>query len=71
MNVREMAKGHTKDGTIPTVRLGLDKIKTKEYGTGRSSTYTTRLRLCRTKVVTIREKISVALRVWQDWKVVR
>ena len=66
-----MAKGHTRDGTILTVRLGSDKIKTKRYGTDRSSTYTTRLRLCGTKVVTIRGKISVALRVWQDWKVVR
>ena len=58
-----MAKGHTKDGTIPTVRLGLDKIETKGYGIGRSSTYTTRLRLYRTKVVTIRGKTSVALRI--------
>ena len=58
-----MAKGHTKNGTIPTVRLELDKIRTKGYGTGRSSTYTTRLRLCGTKVVTIREKTSAALRV--------
>ena len=58
-----MAKGHIKDGTIPTVRLGLDKIETKRYGTGRSSTYTTRLRLCETKVVTIRRKTSIALRV--------
>ena len=63
MNEREMAKGHTKDGTVVTVRLGLDKIKTKGYGTGRSSTYTTRLRLYRTKVVTIRGKTSAALRV--------
>ena len=60
-----MAKGHTRDGTILTVRLGLDKIETKEYGTGRSSTYTTRLRLCGTKVVAIRGKTSAALRVWQ------
>ena len=59
-----MAKGHTRDGTVPTVRLGLDKIKTKGYGTGRSSTYTTRPRLCRTKVVTIRRKTSTALRIW-------
>ena len=58
-----MAKGHTEDGTIPTVRLGLDKIKTKRYSIGRSSTYTTMLRLCETKVVSIREKISTALRV--------
>ena len=65
MNEREMAKGHAKDGTVPTVRLGLDEIKTKGYGIGRSSTYTTRLRLCRTKVVTIRGKTSTALRVWQ------
>ena len=66
-----IAKGHAKDGTISTVRLGLDKIETKGYGTGRSSTYTTRLRLCETKVVTIRGKTSAALRVWQGQKVVR
>ena len=63
MNKREMAKEHTRNGTILTVRLGLDKIETKRYGAGRSSTYTTRLRLYRTKVVTIRGKTSVALRV--------
>ena len=66
-----MAKGYTRDGTILTVRLGLDKIETKRYGTGRSSTYTTMLRLCETKVVTIREKTSTALRVWQGQRVVR
>ena len=66
-----MAKGHTRDRTVLTVRLGLDKIETKGYGTGRSSTYTTRLRLCRTKVVTIRRKTSAALRVWQGQMVVR
>ena len=60
-----MAKEHTKDGTILTVRLGLDEIKTKGYSIGRSSTYTTRLRLYRTKVVAIRRKTSTALRVWQ------
>ena len=59
-----MAKGYTGDETIPTVRLGLDKIKTKGYDTDRSSTYTTRPRLCRTKVVTIRGKTSTALRIW-------
>ena len=59
-----MPKGIQEGETVPTVRLGLDKIKTKGYGTGRSSTYTTRLRLCRTKVVTIRGKTSAALRVW-------
>ena len=64
MNEGEMAKGHTRGGTIPTIRLGLDKIKTKRYGIGRSSTYTTRLRLCRIKVVTIRGKTSTALRIW-------
>ena len=58
-----MAKGHTKDETVLTVRLGLDEIETKRYSTDRSSTYTTRLRLCETKVVTIRGKISAALRV--------
>ena len=52
-----MAKGHIKDGTVLTVRLGLDEIKTKRYSTGRSSTYTTRLRLYRTKVVTIRRNV--------------
>ena len=66
-----MAKGYTKDGTTLTVRLGLDEIKTKGYGIGRSSTYTTRLRLCRTKVVTIRGKTSTALRGGQGWMVVR
>ena len=60
-----MAKEHTRDKTILTVRLGLDKIKTKRHGTGRSSTYTTMLRLYRAKVVSIRGKTSVALRVWQ------
>ena len=63
MNVREMAKGHTKDETILTVRLGLDEIKTKGYGIGRSSTYTTKPRLYGTKVVAIRRKTSVAPRV--------
>ena len=58
-----MAKGYTRDGTVPTVRLGLDKIKTERYSTDRSSTYTTMLRLCRTKIVTIRGKTSIALRV--------
>ena len=58
-----MAKGYTRDGTILTVRLELDEIETKRYSTDRSSTYTTRLRLYRTKVVTIRGKTSTALRV--------
>ena len=66
-----MAKEHTRNGTILTVRLGLDKIETKRYSTGRSFTYTTILRLCGTKVVTIRGKTSAALRVWQGQKVVR
>ena len=52
-----------RDGTILTVRLGLDEIKTKGHGTDRSLTYTTMLRLYRTKVVSIREKTSTALRV--------
>ena len=60
-----MSKSTQENRTVSTVRLGLDKIKTKEYGTGRFSTYTTRLRLYETKVVTIREKTSIALRVWQ------
>ena len=59
-----MAKGHTKDGTILTVRLGLDEIKTKGYGIGRSSTYATILRPYRIKKVSIRGKTSIALRVW-------
>ena len=63
MNEGEIAKGHIGDGTILTVRLGLDKIKTKKYDTGRSSTYTTMPRLYRTKVVSIRGKASIALRV--------
>ena len=63
MNEREMTKGYAKDETVLTVRLGLDEIKTKRYGTDRSSTYTTRPRLCGIKIVTIREKTSVALRV--------
>ena len=58
-----MAKEHTKDETILTIRLGLDEIETKGHSTGRSSTYTTRPRLYRTKVMTIREKTSIALRV--------
>ena len=66
-----MAKEHTKDETIPTVRLGLDKIETKRYDTDRSSTYTTRLRLYRTKIVAIRGKTSAALRIWQGQMVVR
>ena len=66
-----MAKGYIKDGTVLTVRLGLDEIKTKGYSIGRSSTYTTRLRLCRTKIVTIRGKTSAALRIWQSQMVVR
>ena len=59
----ENVKGHTRDETVLTVRLGLDKIETKRYNTSNSSTYTTMLRLCRTKVVSIREKTSAALRV--------
>ena len=61
-----MAKGYTRDRTVPTVRLGLDKIETKRYGTGRSFTYTTILRLCGIKVVPIKRKTSTALRVWQS-----
>ena len=58
-----MPKGIQEDGTILTVRLGLDEIETKEYSTGRSSTYTTILKLCRIKIVPIRRKTSVALRI--------
>ena len=56
MKREEIVKGHIRDGTIPTVRLGLDKIKSKGHGTDRSYTYTTMLRLCETKVVSIRGK---------------
>ena len=58
-----MPKGIQEDGTILTVRLGLDEIETKEYGIGRSSTYTTILKLYRIKIVSIRRKSSVVLRV--------
>ena len=58
-----MPKDTQGDETILTVRLGLDKIETKGHGIGRSSTYTTILRLCRTEVVSINGKISIALRV--------
>ena len=58
-----LPKGTQRDGTVLTVRLGLDKIETKRHGIGRSSTYTTILRLCRTKVVSIRGKTSAAFRV--------
>ena len=58
-----MSKGTQGDGTILTVRLELDKIKTKEHNIDRSSIYTTILRLCRIKVVFIRGKTSAALRV--------
>ena len=58
-----MPKDLQENETIPTVRLELDEIETKGYGTGRSSTYTTMPRLCGTKVVTIRGKTSAALRV--------
>ena len=63
MNEKEIAKGYTRDGTILTVRLGLDKIETKEHDISRSSTYTTILRLCRIMVVSIKGKTSIALRV--------
>ena len=63
MNKREMAKEHTRNGTILTVRLGLDKIETKRHGTVRSFTYTTILRLCGTKVISIKRKTDTALRV--------
>ena len=49
--------------TVLTVRLGLDKIKTKRHDICRSSTYTTPPRLCGTKKVSIRERAYVALRV--------
>ena len=45
MKREEIAKEHTRDRTILTVRLELDKIETKKYDTDRSSTYTTMLRL--------------------------
>ena len=59
----ENAKGHTRDRSAPTVRLGLDEIKTKGHSTDRSFTYTTMLRLCGTKVVSTREETGTALRV--------
>ena len=62
---KRLPKDTQGDRTILTVRLGLDKIKTKGHGTDRSSTYTTMLRLYRTKVVSIREKTGTVLRVWQ------
>ena len=58
-----MLRGIQGDGTILTVRLGLDKIKSKRHGISRSFTYTTMLRLCGTKEVSIRRKTSAALRV--------
>ena len=58
-----MPKDLQEDETIPTVRLELDKIETKRHGIYRSSTYTTLLRLCRTKEVFIRERTYAALRV--------
>ena len=58
-----LPKGTQGDGTIPTVRLGLDKIETKKHGIDRFSTYTTISRLYRTKIVSIKEKTSIALRV--------
>ena len=61
----ENAKGHIRDETVLTIRLGLNKIKTKRHSIDRSSTYTTMPRLCGTKVVSIREKTSIAFRVWQ------
>ena len=59
----ENVKGHIRDETILTVRLELDKIKTKRYNIDRSSTYTTILRLYRIKVIFIRRKTGIALRV--------
>ena len=66
-----MLKDTQGNETIPTVRLGLDKIKTKRHSTDRSSTYTTMPRLCGTKVVSIRGKTSIAFRVWQGQMTVR
>ena len=61
--MRERWLKSTRDGIIPTVRLGLDKIKTKRYSTYKPFTYTTLLRLCKTKKVFIREKAYTAFRV--------
>ena len=55
---------YKRDKTVSAVRLELDKIETKRHGIYRSSTYTTLLRLCRTKEVFIRERTYAALRVW-------
>ena len=63
MNEGEMAKGYTRDRTDLTIRLELDKIKTKKHNTYRSSTYTTLLRLYRTKKVSIRERAYTVLRI--------
>ena len=60
---RRLSKGTQEDKTISTVRLGLDKIETKRHGTVRSFTYTTILRLCGTKVISIKRKTDTALRV--------
>ena len=61
---KRLLKSIQENRTVPTVRLGLDKIKTKRYGTDRSSTYTIISRLYRIKKVPIREKTCIALRVW-------
>ena len=58
-----MPKDLQEDETIPTVRLELDKIKTKRHSIYRPSTYTTMLRLYRIKKVSIRRRFCVALRV--------
>ena len=58
-----MPKGIQEGETVPTVRLGLDKIKTKKHDIYRPATYTTLLRLYRTKKVPIRRRFCAALRV--------
>ena len=58
-----MLKSIQENKTVLTIRLELDKIKTKRYNINRSSTYITILRLCRIKKVLIRRKISIVLRV--------
>ena len=58
-----MPKDLQEDETIPTVRLELDKIKTKRHSIYRPSTYTTLLRLYKTKKVFIRRKAYIVLRV--------
>ena len=47
---------------VVILQLGLNKIKIKRYNIYRSFTYTTLLRLYRTKKVFIRERVYIAFR---------